>query len=183
MRTTLAALLLSLSLTTTAYAAPSTPPGCLVVGIKDTEQFLRTADRKCFRNVTRAEAAGYEEFVPATSPALTGYRATLLGTNEVPPNNSTATGNCIAVNIVATSTLHLICTHNANSATAAHIHSGAAGVSGSVECDLESGLSPISASCTLTPTLLTSLEAGNLYVNVHTTGFAAGEIRGQLLAE
>lgn len=67
--------------------------------------------------------------------------------------------------------------------TASHLHNAALGASGGVILDLSAGIShgtitqldlPISSS-----TLITMLS-GNAYVNVHTTAFAGGEIRGQL---
>ncbi|MGQ0552943.1 MAG: CHRD domain-containing protein [Planctomycetota bacterium] len=66
-------------------------------------------------------------------------------------------------------------------ATMAHVHLGAPGVAGGIVFALSggpvnfSGLSPV-----LTAAQLSALEAGNLYVNVHTAANPAGEIRGQL---
>jgi hypothetical protein len=68
-------------------------------------------------------------------------------------------------------------------AVAAHIHSGRRGVPGPV-------IVPLCAPCksgargraTLSASVLSALESGSTYVNVHTRKNAAGEIRGQLPA-
>jgi hypothetical protein len=68
-------------------------------------------------------------------------------------------------------------------AVAAHIHSGARGKAGPV-------IVPLCAPCksgrtgraTVSASVLTALESGRTYVNVHTLKNPAGEIRGQLAA-
>ena len=68
-------------------------------------------------------------------------------------------------------------------AVAAHIHSGARGTSGPV-------IVPLCAPCksgargraTVDASVLSALESGRTYVNVHTKKNPAGEIRGQLPA-
>jgi hypothetical protein len=66
-------------------------------------------------------------------------------------------------------------------AMAAHIHRGKLGVSGPVTV-------PLCGPCTsgktgtvqISKAVITSLESGNAYVNVHTAKNPAGEIRGQV---
>ncbi len=67
-------------------------------------------------------------------------------------------------------------------ATAAHIHAGEAGSAGAVVIALNvSPTNEVSLPATLlTPAQLDSLDAGQLYVNIHSTAHAGGEIRGQL---
>jgi hypothetical protein len=66
-------------------------------------------------------------------------------------------------------------------ATAAHIHKGKAGVAGPVVVPLcgpcHSGQT---GKATISKSVVSALEAGNAYVNVHTTKNANGEIRGQV---
>jgi hypothetical protein len=66
----------------------------------------------------------------------------------------------------------------------AHIHQAAAGVSGGVVIGLtlsaDGTTATIPPNTTLSPALLTALEAGNLYFNIHTAANPAGEIRGQI---
>lgn len=65
--------------------------------------------------------------------------------------------------------------------TAGHIHAGAVGVSGGIVFPFASGESPISESFAISPAQVTTLQAEGYYVNIHTTAFINGEIRGQLL--
>lgn len=66
--------------------------------------------------------------------------------------------------------------------TVAHIHSGAAGTTGPVSVALT--VAPANAvslaPTVLTPAQLASLDAGELYVNIHSAANPTGEIRGQL---
>ncbi|MFA5834062.1 MAG: CHRD domain-containing protein [Bacteroidota bacterium] len=69
----------------------------------------------------------------------------------------------------------------------AHFHNAAAGVSGGVVKDIKFNGSTAygfwratDANQPLSPAMLTELFAGKLYVNVHTTTFGGGEIRGQV---
>lgn len=66
-------------------------------------------------------------------------------------------------------------------ATAAHIHLGGMGKAGNVVVPLcgpcKSGMT---GTATITPALMKDFTKHMLYVNVHTTKNAAGEIRGQL---
>jgi hypothetical protein len=68
-------------------------------------------------------------------------------------------------------------------ATAAHIHSGRRGVAGPVIVPLCNPCrSGASGKATVDASVLTVLESGRAYVNVHTRKNGAGEIRGQLPA-
>lgn len=68
-------------------------------------------------------------------------------------------------------------------ATAAHIHEGAAGVAGPVVVGLEApGATGHSVGCVKNPTEAQAIAANpsNYYVNVHTSDYPAGALRGQL---
>ena len=68
-------------------------------------------------------------------------------------------------------------------AVAAHIHTGQRAKAGPVAVSLcgpcRSGMR---RSATLSPAVLSALEAGRAYVNIHTARNAAGEVRGQIAA-
>ncbi|UCG46565.1 MAG: CHRD domain-containing protein [Phycisphaerales bacterium] len=76
-------------------------------------------------------------------------------------------------------------TNGAGSVTAAHFHAGPAGVDGVVISPpgnvAGAGTSPISGSVTISEADKKKLLAGAVYFNIHTTAFAGGEIRGQLV--
>ena len=63
-----------------------------------------------------------------------------------------------------------------------HFHVGEVGVSGGVDLGIPAPWSsPQVGSATLDASQETNLLSGNWYVNVHTTMFPAGEIRGQVI--
>ena len=74
--------------------------------------------------------------------------------------------------------------------TAAHFHNAAAGVDGLVVRTITSSFSNTASgiwkstdgSESLTLALVTELEAGRIYVNIHTAANPDGEIRGQVIA-
>jgi hypothetical protein len=118
------------------------------------------------------------------------FEALLAGTQETPPNPApalatgsfTLTPHGLAFNITADGLTGAI--------VAAHFHSGQRGVAGPVVRAFAPGefvtpntlagvWKPTDAS-PLTPALVTELLKGNVYVNLHTAAFPAGEIRGQL---
>ncbi|MET4073473.1 CHRD domain-containing protein [Hymenobacter sp. UYCo722] len=69
--------------------------------------------------------------------------------------------------------------------TGAHFHTGAAGAVGPVVVNLLTYLTGnvLEGEIVPTPAFLTSLSQGQIYINVHTTNNANGEIRGQLSSE
>ena len=115
-----------------------------------------------------------------TAPTLFVFH--LSGAQEVPPTGSTARGGCFGQLDTVASSFTLVCTHNVDGPTLAHIHRGAAGVNGPPIFDVGSPFSPIEAVWQgMTPTDIADLLAGNLYFNIHASGRPDGEIRGQIL--
>ena len=105
----------------------------------------------------------------------------LSGDQEVPPTGSTARGGCYGQLDSVTRRFALVCTHNVEGATVAHIHSGSAGGAGAIVFDLGDPVSPIEATWNMSPSEVAELLAGHYYLNIHTSGRPNGEIRGQLL--
>ena len=106
----------------------------------------------------------------------------LSGDQEVPPVPSPASGGCMGLFDAGTASLTLVCTHDVPGATLMHVHRGAPGENGPVLFDLGEPSSPVLAQWTgMTPADVADLLAGGLYVNVHTGGRPAGEIRGQIV--
>jgi len=113
------------------------------------------------------------------------YYAEINGKQQVPGNESAATGTGIAVLDPATRTLTGGITLAGISPTAAHIHTGAAGTNGGVSVNLAQSATAadrweIPAGTVLTEAQLASLRAGGLYFNAHTTANPGGEVRGQI---
>jgi CHRD domain/Prealbumin-like fold domain len=106
----------------------------------------------------------------------------LAGAQEVPPVASLATGGCMGQLDTEAGELSLVCTHNVAAATVMHIHRAAPGANGPIVFDLGDPVSPVHATWTgMTPSDVADVLAGNLYLNLHTAGRPAGEIRGQIV--
>jgi hypothetical protein len=117
----------------------------------------------------------------------------LLGANETPPNGSTATGTISITVDTATNNVLFTLTFSGLSAgaTAAHIHQGIAGVAGPVKVPLPLGAASGQTSATTsgTGTPIVGFNVADIiatptgfYVNLHSTVFPGGEIRGQLIS-
>jgi subtilisin family serine protease len=111
------------------------------------------------------------------------FSSPLDGSQEVPPAASAARGEAEISFDLANSLLSWAISHNVAGPTAAHIHSGAAGVNGPVEVVLDHTANPIIGSAVLTAGQRNALMNANLYINIHTAAFPGGEIRGQILAK
>jgi outer membrane protein assembly factor BamB len=124
---------------------------------------------------------------PAPSCSPTSFAATLTGTQEVPPNGSTATGSGTATLDVTETmvTVHLEFSGLSSNATMSHIHAPAPpGMNAGVIIAF-TGF-PATTSGTydntfaITPTQVMQMRNGLCYFNIHTGNFGGGEIRGQL---
>jgi hypothetical protein len=119
------------------------------------------------------------------SPAaemVAGDKVVLTGASEVPPSVTTAAGSG-TVTIRPDHTVSAIIAVAGMTATAAHIHEGAAGTSGPVIVPLTKTSDNTFAApdgAKLTDSQYASYKAGNLYVNVHSAKYPGGEIRAQL---
>ena len=129
-----------------------------------------------------------------TNPA--SFSGTLNAASATPPTTSTATGSA-ALDFDGDSTIrYQVDVANLTNPTSAHIHSGATGATGPVRVTLFSGggttTTPMNGELvegTFTSSdvqgigfeaLLDELRNGTAYVDVHTTAFPDGEIRGQI---
>ncbi|HYH08356.1 MAG TPA: CHRD domain-containing protein [Thermoanaerobaculia bacterium] len=100
---------------------------------------------------------------------------------EVPPTDSSATGDCFADLSDDASSLFVRCTHTVVSPTTIHLHDAPPGIDGPAVFDYPLS-NPFSGTTPLTPRLAADFAAGFLYVNIHSTNYEEGEIRGQLIA-
>jgi hypothetical protein len=132
------------------------------------------------------------------------FTAHLSGSEEVPPNDSRATGQAtFKLNAAGDELSYRLNVANIHNVTQAHIHLAPAGVNGPVVAWLYPSAPPAQlipgrtqgtlATGTITAddlvgpmagqplsALLDAMAAGNTYVNVHTSQFPAGEVRGQI---
>ena len=150
-------------------------------------------------------AVGATTACESTTEAKITYKATLAGTQEVPPVTSSGTGTWTATLDQSTNVLtyELIYQGLGTAATMAHIHGpAAAGVNASVLVDFATGgrvltlgttgsgggTINLAATSVITATvsgdsLRKLLDSGNAYVNVHTATNGGGEIRGQIVRQ
>ncbi|MFN8392486.1 MAG: CHRD domain-containing protein [Bdellovibrionota bacterium] len=109
------------------------------------------------------------------------YQAALQNWQMVPPSSASSNGNCtLQLNSTETQ-LTWSCTHNAPRATSFSIRRGALGSSGSAICTVN-GSSVNGSRCNLSSTDADDLVAGNLYVQLTSSDFPSGELRGQIVA-
>jgi hypothetical protein len=111
------------------------------------------------------------------------FKTELKASNEVPPNNSKATGLAEASFDTVTKNFSATVTFSGLSGPAigAHLHGpGEPGKNAGIVLPFNFVLSPIKLSATLTDTQAADLIAGKWYVNIHTQLNPGGEIRGQL---
>ena len=115
------------------------------------------------------------------------FSATLLGSSEVGGGDIDGVGSALIAIDHDTNTINYeISFANLSSITAAHIHAGAAGVNGPVKVNF--GFPPgLAGSGSFSGAVIdddaqfiTALTAGDFYVNVHTSEFPGGALRGQL---
>jgi len=112
------------------------------------------------------------------------YKATLRGTNEVPPTTSTGTGTATLTYNLESKIFNVSVAYSGLTLTVAHIHKGAFGTNGGPVFPFVVTASPlILTSAALTAAQETDLIAGSYYVNLRNVEFPAGAIRGQLIKQ
>lgn len=119
------------------------------------------------------------------SPAPATFTTALKGGNETPPNKSPATGTAkITVNTSSDQVCwNLTAQKLQGSVTGAHIHRGPAGKAGPIVLGLTPPTGGSSHGCKKAgPPLVRGIvkNPANYYVNVHSSKYPDGEIRGQL---
>jgi hypothetical protein len=118
--------------------------------------------------------------------SIVTYTVTLTPAAEVPPKQSTGTGSATVTLDPSTGTVNVSGTYAnlTKAATAAHLH-GPASTTGTapivVTLMVSGGTSgTISGGGTLTPSEVSDLQNGQMYLNVHSAEFTDGEIRAQI---
>lgn len=160
-------------------------------------RFIRSS-----RGLLVAVALAVATLLPTAVSAQTltsQWAAALTGANEVPANASTARGSFTATIDEAANTITWsLSVPSITNATAAHLHTGQAGINGPVVLSLfaaPSGspaqavnVSGTSKGSDLVGPLqgnfqefIRAVKGGTIYVNVHSTALPGGEIRSQVL--
>lgn len=138
--------------------------------------------RRLFASALLAVAAAGFAVTPAHSEMIS-LSAGLSGANEVPPNDSPASGMAEATLDTETRMLSFSIEYEGMSGPAigAHIH-GPVGPSGNagIMIPFATTQSPIEGSAELTAAQMNDVLDGLTYVNIHTQKHPGGELRGQL---
>jgi hypothetical protein len=121
---------------------------------------------------------------PALAEAIT-LKGDLKGSNEAPPNNSTASGRAEATFDTASRRLSWTINYSGltGPASGAHFHGPAeAGRNAGIVLPFQGAItSPITGSATLNEAQAADLLAGRWYANIHTAAHPGGELRGQMV--
>ncbi len=159
-----------------------------VTGLKGTTAAFTAAQEtdllagNLYLNVHSAAQPGGEVRGQVVTDQKVVFANKLSGENEVSPTNSNATGTIYAVYDKATKKLTYNIAFTGVTPTAMHFHKGAAGTNGGVEAEVAGPYtSGMTGSVTLNATQEADLLKGLWYLNVHSTAFAGGEIRAQLV--
>ncbi len=153
--------------------------------------------RLLYSNIHTTKAAGGEIRGGFLNLANAYFTSSLSGINEIPAVGGAGTGavkaELLGTRLTVTGSFSgLTGEFNRNIGGGSHIHNGVNGANGGVliplkaatNADNKSGFfAADSNSFVLTADQLALLNAGSMYVNIHTTTSAGGEIRGQLLPD
>lgn len=132
-------------------------------------------------------ALGVLLFAGAANAAVHNYTATLNAEQQTENVTSDATGTATMEYDDEAKTLNGTIEFTGLTPNAGHLHFGACGANGGIALTIpDPTTSPIQFIADgedLTDEIIEALEAGNLYVNLHTEAYPNGEIRGQIYKE
>ena len=142
---------------------------------------MRTMPQTHKRIAAVVSSSALAVIAACSSMAAMSETVTLAGSSEVPSVTTSATGTA-DITIGADRSVKASVTAKDMTATASHIHMGAAGTNGPVVVPFTKSGDAFSAApdAKLTEEQYAAYKAGNLYVNVHSATNPGGEIRGQL---
>lgn len=152
-------------------------------------------NRQLYINIHTSLYAGGEIRGQLLPVADDYFSTNLFGSNQSPPVFSHGSGSLVLELhgdslVVSGSFDNLDGKFAANVAGGAHLHLGTAGTNGGIEielnttadADLYGGVfAPADNTFVLTADQITALKSNLLYANIHTSSFASGEIRGQVV--
>jgi len=148
-------------------------------------------DRNLLRNNPRAGNQYKYYCEPHGAMGMTGsitvtrvaknYQAALKPWQMFPPTNSQSSGSCDLQLNAAETQLTWSCTHSAPHANSFALRRGALGGTGSSICTVNAS-TVTNARCNMSGTDADDLVAGNIYVQLGSTDYPSGEIRGQIFS-
>src|SRR5688572_29075179 len=120
--------------------------------------------------------------LPLTAAAQS-YSASLSGAQEVPGPGDTDGVGVAVVTIDGNNIRYSVLHQGIGAPTAAHIHTGAAGVAGPVIVPLDHNSLLSGVASNVSAEVISQIKANpaGFYVNVHNAEFTGGAIRGQLV--
>lgn len=121
---------------------------------------------------------------------IANFTISLNGNQETSPTGSPGAGGGFASfdPVAQTISVNVVFGGLSSGLTAAHIHDGAVGVAGPIIVTLHpfvgmtaGSIAETDSTASLNAANIADLLAGRTYLNIHTTAFPGGEIRGQLV--
>ncbi|HEY0461920.1 MAG TPA: CHRD domain-containing protein [Pyrinomonadaceae bacterium] len=140
--------------------------------------------RKIFLTLTIILSAMMFSITAAAAPQFSVY---LNGRQEVPANDSPGSGTCMLTLNANETQVKVECNYRnlSSNAVGAHIHdNGPVGVNGPIRFDFSftggsnGTIGPLTFNTT--PEQVADLRANRWYINIHTSNFTGGELRGQV---
>jgi len=116
------------------------------------------------------------------TPTPSEYWALAVGSEEVPPVSTNATGTGMFFVNPNRTIDYMVTTQNLMNGTVAHLHMGAVGVSGPIDIALSGGPTTWAGSTApISSGEFTTLQNLGYYLNVHNLSDPGGHIRGQMV--
>ncbi|MBC7487833.1 MAG: CHRD domain-containing protein [Cytophagaceae bacterium] len=163
---------------------PTSSPAEATVLLTDAQEEDLLAG-KLYVNIHTSGNAGGELRAQILTNDIVLYQNALSGANQVPAVTTTSTGTFYGTFNKSTKIMNYTFVYSGTTPNGAHIHDGLAGATGGVVFTLATPAAGTTSGTTLafTDAQVANLEAGKMYVNVHTAANGNGEVRAQLANE
>jgi hypothetical protein len=138
--------------------------------------------------ITACGSSSRSDPPPSSPTPPVGFSVELSGAQEIPPVNTTASGQAEIEMDLQTGAISGTVVVEDMDSTAAHVHLGHAGSNGPILIHLVQDAGDASrfgfaANTALSAAQMDQLMAGELYLNVHSDQYPAGQVRGQILPD
>jgi trimeric autotransporter adhesin len=166
-------------------AVPSSSPAEATVMLDDAQELDLLAGKLYVNIHTAANTNGEIRAQILTSNTVL-YQNTLSGNNQVPAISTTSGGTFYGTYNKSTKIMNYVFAYTGAVLNGSHIHDGLAGKTGAVAFSLNvpvSGAATTGMTTAFSPVQEANLEAGKMYVNIHSSTNPNGEVRAQLANE